>query len=253
VPSAKIVGVPRAVPVTILLPPSEGKAEGGDGPPWSPATGRFGGALARQREQVIAALAAAGGGSPQLLGVGGRHLARASAANAALVGAPTLPAALRYTGVVWDHLGPATLPAAARRRAATSVVVVSGLLGLAGFDDPVPDYRLKMGANLAPLGVLARWWRPALTAALDDETAGRVVVDLLPKEHAGAWQPAGRPVPARRPKHLRVRFVGGDGLVAGHDAKAAKGLLARHLLIEGGDPRRALDSFRHPRFAVEVV
>lgn len=237
--------------LAVLLPPSEGKAPGGDGPPWSPGDGAFG-ALAEWRAQIAAALARATGGDAKLLGVGGAHLERAQTANVALVGAGTLPAAHRYTGVVHDHLGLATLPGPARRRASAAVVIVSGLLGAVAIDDPVPDYRLKMGARLAPLGTLSRFWREALSAELNAWLQGRIVVDLLPNEHAGAWVPA----PDRATTIVRVSFTEragtSNGAVVGHDAKAAKGLLARHLLLAGGDPRKALASFEHDRFALRV-
>lgn len=240
--------MPRSVPFALLLPPSEGKAEGGSRPPWSTDAGRFGGALGPSRAAIVEALSAAEGGSARLLGVGGRHLERARAANTSLIGAATLPAGRRYTGVVWDHLGLATLPVGARRRAAASVVVLSGLLGAAALDDAVPDYRLKMGASLPPLGVLSRWWRPTLSDVLDDFLAGRVVIDLLPNEHRAAYDSRG----TRARAHVTVAFVERSGKAAGHDAKAAKGLLARHILVEGGDPRRAIESFGHERFAVRA-
>lgn len=238
----------RANAVALLLPPSEGKAAGGDGPPWSPDAGRFGVELGPARETIAAALRAAGGGTQRLLGVGGQRLERAQLANASLIGAPTMPAGRRYTGVVWDHLDLASLPVTARRRAERSIVVLSGLLGAVAVGDPIPDYRLKMGASLPGLGVLARWWRPTLGLALQEWVAGRTVVDLLPKEHRAAW-PGSVGGGARL---LRVSFVERTGKVAGHDAKAAKGLLARHVLLEGGDPRAALVSFHHDRFDLHI-
>jgi hypothetical protein len=237
------------VPFALLLPPSEGKAEGGSGPGWSTDAGRFGEALGSARAAIAEALTAAEGGSSRLLGVGGRHLERARAANAALIGAPTLPAGRRYTGVVWDHLGLATLPIGARRRAAASVVVLSGLLGAAAVDDPVPDYRLKMGASLPPLGRLASWWRPRLSSVLNRRLRGADVVDLLPQEHALAWEPA----PRRYASLHRVRFRDAAGAAGGHDAKAAKGLLARYLLLSDAPVAEALRSFQHPRFTIEVA
>lgn len=229
-------------PVTILLPPSEGKAEGGGGPGWDPAGGRFG-SLAPERLVVGRALAAAvqDPSAAQLLGVGGTHLARAVAADLALLGAPTLPAHERYRGVVHTHLDPATLRPAAATRAAAEVVFVSGLLGLVGWSDPVPDYRIKMGARLPPLGRLSRWWRPAIAAQLRPLLGEHLVVDLLPTEHADAWDHDG-------PERLRVRFVdltpsGGVRRASGHAAKAVKGRLARHLLSRRGDPRRSLAGF----------
>lgn len=235
-------------PLAILLPPSEGKAEGGRAPKWKPASGVFGPALAASRKQVATALVAAKGGDTKLLGVNGAHLARAQAANRAVVGAATLPAHQRYTGVVWEHLSPSTLGTASSRRAADSIVVVSGLLGLVGFDDPVPDYRLKMGASLKPLGKLSTWWRNALSHAFDEWATGRVVIDLLPGEHRAAWTPS----PDAYADMVSVNFVEKSGQVAGHDAKAAKGLLARHLVESSGDPIAALKAWKHPRFRLAL-
>ncbi len=251
----RTVSRPRS-PLALLLPPSEGKAPLGDGPGWEPTDGVFGDELGVWREQIAAALAAAGGGSEKLLGVGGQHLVRAQAANSLLVGAPTLPASQRYTGVVWDHLDLPSLPRAARARASASIAVVSGLLGVVALDDPTPDYRLKMGASLPPFGKLSTWWRPELSDALNDWLADRVVVDLLPNEHRAAWTSS----PERYAGLVTVTFVERDGskkgAVVGHDAKAAKGLLARHLLLEAGSTpasvRAALTSWQHPRFALSL-
>lgn len=228
----------------ILLPPSEGMAEGGTGPGWDPAEGRFG-ALATERAAVARLLAAVMAGpapaTAKLLGVGGAHLARAVAANAAVVGAPTSPACERYRGVVHTHLDTASLSPSAADRAADELVVVSGLLGLVGWHDPVPDHRLKMGARLGELGRLSRWWRAPIRAQLDPLATDRPVVDLLPAEHADALEPAG-------PPRLRVRFTdavpgGGTRRASGHAAKAVKGRLARHLVERSGDVAAALASF----------
>jgi cytoplasmic iron level regulating protein YaaA (DUF328/UPF0246 family) len=178
----------------VLVPPSEGKASGGRGR-WRPESGTFGADLGARRRQVVDALDVDG---------------------------PALPAWQRFTGVVWKHLDPATLPPAARQR----LVVPNALLGLCRGHDPVPEFRLKFSVSLPALGRLDRWWRPALTEAIG-RTRGPIV-DLLPLEHAAAVD-----LPERRV--VRVRFGG-----RGHDAKAVKGLVARAVLLEGVD---ALDGF----------
>ena len=232
----------------MLLPPSEGKATDTDaarlGDPWATDLGAFS-TLAARREQVVAALTAARGGDQKLLGVKGDHLERARHANRSLVGAPTLPAWRRYTGVVWDHLDPASLRAADRRR----ILIVSGLVGVVRADDPLPDYRLKMAANLAPLGKLSTWWRPAVTDALAGYARGRtskrprVLVDLVPQEHRAAWAPdGGRPIVA-------IEFVDPSGKPGGHFAKAAKGEFARRLLTEGWS---AVDDWDDDRFELHL-
>jgi len=229
----------------LLLPPSEGKADGGNRGTWSPDAGTFG-RLADCRDQVVDALDGLGGGSEKLLGVKGDHLIRALSANTSLRGAATLPAWQRYTGVVWDHLDPATLSTADRRR----IVVVSGLLGLVRGDDPVPDYRLKMGANPGDLGKLSTWWRSDLSDALNRYAAGRtskqkrVLIDLLPKEHRAAW------TPDERVDGYSIEFVDPSGKPGGHFAKAAKGHLARSILVDG---IQAIDDWTDERFELSVV
>lgn len=229
----------------LLLPPSEGKAPGGDpGTAWACESGLFGAALGQWRADLASQLRQVRGGDARLLGVKGEHLLRAKDANARLVGAPTLPAWRRYTGVVWDHLDPASLPTTARRR----IWVVSGLAGLVAGVDPLPDYRLKMSARLPSTGVLAQWWRDDLTNAMLARLGRTVVVDLLPQEHRVAidWSR----VPA---VHLDLVTRGG-GKAGGHAAKAAKGLLARALLESAGaDPGAVARGFRHPDFAVRII
>jgi hypothetical protein len=224
----------------LLLPPSEGKAEGGGRrrAPWTPDAGSFGSTLGEQRARIVQALARVGGGDEKLLGVRGDHLLRAQSANTSLVGAAALPAWQRYTGVVWDHLDPATLPGATRKQ----ILVVSGLLGLVRGDDPVPDYRLKMGANLAPLGKLSTWWRATLSAELARVARRRFVVDLLPQEHRAALALDGV-------DGVSLTLVDPTGKPGGHFAKAAKGELARAILTDGID---VIDTWRHPQFDLVV-
>lgn len=236
----------------VLLPPSEGKALGGVvKSPWRTTSGAFGKSLSRQRRQIVDALSDMDGGTKALLGVSGDHLKRAQHANTHLVGAPTLPAWERYTGVVWDHLDIATLTATQRARAMNSIVVVSGLHGLVTAADPIPDYRLKMGARLAPLGSLTAWWRDTITAALHAYAKNAVIFDLLPNEHRSAieWESL--------PRVMRVDLIAKKGgRAGGHNAKAAKGELARHIICAGSTASSAqssISTFRHADFSAKVA
>ncbi len=223
--------------LVVLLPPSEGKASGGAAPAWSVDHGRFGAALGQSRIRVVNALKRAKGGTAKALGAKGDLLRAAKDANLAVVGAPTRPAHERFTGVVWGHLDPPTLTAAGWRRAEAGVVVLSALTGLTAWSDPVPDFRLKLTASVAPAGNLATFWRPTLSTVLNDHLAGHTVVDLLPNEHRAAWIPDPERYDLRRPA-----LVFPDGRPAGHGGKAAKGLLARALLVTG-DVDRILATF----------
>jgi cytoplasmic iron level regulating protein YaaA (DUF328/UPF0246 family) len=222
--------------LVVLLPPSEGKAPGGDGTGWAPSDGRFG-ELARQRTRVVNALKRAKGGTAKALGAKGDLLRAAKDANLAVIGASTRPAHERFTGVVWGHLDPPTLTTDGRRRAAAGVLVLSALTGLTAWSDPVPDFRLKLSASLPPVGNLAAFWRPMLSTVLNQHLAGHTVVDLLPNEHRAAWIPDPDRYDLRRPA-----LVFPDGRPAGHGGKAAKGLLARALLLSG-DVDRTLATF----------
>jgi cytoplasmic iron level regulating protein YaaA (DUF328/UPF0246 family) len=204
----------------ILLPPSEGKAPGGRGRPWRAGKAALP-ALDDARATVLDALAAR---------------------DDDLTGAPTRPAIDRYTGVLYQHLDWPSLPAPAKALGSRTVLIASGLWGLSSPRDPVPHYRLKMGANLPPLGKLSTWWRPHLTAALAERLAGRVVWDLLPNEHAAAWTPAA--VPVRR--RVTVRFVDAQGRTISHWNKLLKGALVRHLLSERPAGPEALAGWAHP-------
>ena len=210
----------KSFPLVILLPPSEGKADGGSAPKWKASSGEFGKTLGKYRSQIASALEELGGGDAKLLGVGGKHLTQAQETNTSIVDAPTMAAHERYTGVVWDHMSPSTMSAKVHARATESIIVLSGLLGLVGFDDQIPDYKLKM--------------------------AGHHVIDLLPNEHRAAWTPT----PDAYASLSSVTFVEKSGKVAGHDAKAAKGLLARHVLESSGAPINALETWEHPRFTL---
>jgi hypothetical protein len=230
----------------ILLPPSEGKALGGTGDPWT--AGAMAIDLDDERRRVIAALAAAMRGTEgeraKLLGVSGRALADASAVDRQVTKTPTLPAIERYTGVLYDALDHRSLTPAQRRRLAASVVIVSGLWGAVMPGDPVPAYRLKMSAALPKLGKLSSWWREPLTEVLVELGRGRPIWNLLPKEHDAAWAPPGD----REQSVVRFldRRVDGSLVAVSHDNKSLKGALVRHLLAHPNAQPADLAEWKHP-------
>ena len=117
---------------------------------------------------------------------------------------------------------------AARRRGEQQLRTVSGLWGLVAPTDPIPPYRLKMSASLDGLGRLSTWWRPRLAPVLAELTAGAVVWDLLPNEHAAAMDWAA----CRPAQRVTVRFLDAEGRTVSHWNKLLKGSLVRWLLDE---------------------
>ena len=211
----------------VLLPPSEGKAPGGDGPPLD-LVGLSRPALRPARERLVDALVHAARRDPEgLLRALGCTAGQAAEVqrDASLRGSPTLPALQRYTGVVYDNLGYATLHGAARRRADASLLVASALFGLLGPRDRVPAYRLSASTSVPGLGALGALWRPVLEPELAAHRG--LVVDL----RSGAYASL-----ARVPSAVTVRVLresGGRRTVVSHDNKHTKGRLARVLCEHG--------------------
>ena len=207
----------------VLLPPSEGKAVGGTGPALDLAALSWP-SLTPVRQRLVQELQDLARRDPTALQAALGCSTDQAALDAHLTSSPTLPALARYTGVVYDNLGYASLTGAAKRRADASLVVCSALFGLLRPRDPVPAYRLSGGTALPGVGGLAALWRPAVEPLLAPE---RTVVDLRSGAYAGL---------ARVPHAVSVRVLreqGGRRSTVSHDNKWTKGRLAR-LLCEHG-------------------
>jgi cytoplasmic iron level regulating protein YaaA (DUF328/UPF0246 family) len=206
--------------VLVLLPPSEGKATGGRGAPLDLARLSHP-ALTAVRERLVEALQTAATADPAALQAALGCPPDEVAKDALLTSSPTLPAMRRYTGVVYEALSYASLSAAGRRRANSSLRVASALFGLLSPTDRIPAYRLSGGTSLPGVGSLAAAWRPVLEPELAAHRG--LVVDLRSGPYAAL---------ARVPHAVQVRVLresGGQRTVVSHDNKFTKGLLAREL------------------------
>jgi uncharacterized protein len=125
--------------VLVLLPPSETKAPGGDGPSLDLST-LSSPELTPVRTELAETLVKLAGDLPAAraaLGLSPKQddeIAR----NAALWVSPTLPALHRYTGVLYDALDVASMTRAQRARAGRRLAVGSALFGLVRADDRIP-------------------------------------------------------------------------------------------------------------------
>lgn len=248
----------------ILLPPSEGKATGGNGPPLSLELMSFG-SLNPTRERMVKSLAQLSQRprvAKKLMGVKGAALEKALAENSDLVEAPTLTAIERYVGVMYDAIDYQSLDSNAREAFDQSVVIMSGLFGLLRPSDMIPAYKLKMSAPLLRRRTCASVWKPLISKGLANAAADRVIWDLLPIEHSAAWNPRVVPYEVR----FTVKFLeqGADGKTktVSHLSKALKGALVRYLVSNASaadSPESALEivaGFSHPEgyeFRPELV
>ncbi|RLP87466.1 MULTISPECIES: peroxide stress protein YaaA [unclassified Micromonospora] len=229
----------------ILLPPSEGKADAGTGRRWSPDRLALP-ELNPARERVLDALVALSAGPDEAAALDALGLSEGQRGelrrNARLRVAATAPAAQIYTGVLYEALDLASLPAAAQRTARRSILISSGLWGAVRLADRIPPYRCPIGARLPGVGALSAYWRPVLAPVLSAAAGSGPVLDLRSGAYAATWTPRGEL--AERTVTLRVlheREVDGVPVrsVVSHFNKATKGRLVRDLLVAGARPRTA--------------
>ena len=195
----------------VLLPPSEGKTAPANGSPLDLEALSFP-ELNPQRERLLRAVTKLKGKR----GLAALGLSAGQAGelerNAQLLDAPCAPAWQVYSGVLYERLQLATVP---RER----VLIASALWGFVRADDPIPYYRLSMGAKLPRIPNLAAWWRPHLKRVMP---ADGLFVDMRSAAYSAAWKPPGL---------LPVRVFTADGRVVSHMAKATRGEVARQLLL----------------------
>jgi len=238
----------------ILLPPSEGKASGGDGAPLdleslsfeelNPTRARFTRAVVKLSERPRSSRA--------LLGVKGPALEKAMAENAELDTAPTLPAIERYTGVMYDAIDHQSLDSDAQEVFGNSVIIMSGLFGMVRPYDMIPAYKLKMGGKLLRGKTCSAVWKRAITKTLAESAEDSVIWDLLPIEHSAAWDSSRVPYKTRFTVKFLERNAAGEMRTINHWSKLLKGALIRHLVSNAdaaGSADSALDllpGFSHP-------
>jgi len=221
--------------VIVLLPPSETKRAGGEGPPLRLDALSFA-ELNPVRAALVDELVALAGDPPacrRALGISASQDHEIER-NAALNDAPTLPAINRYTGVLYDALDVESLTGAAYSRARARLAVGSALFGLLRADDPIPAYRLSASSKLPGRGTLAARWRPGCEAVLADIAKEELVVDL----RSGSYAALGR-LPAAVDVDVVSENADGERTVVSHFNKARKGRLARALVTSRAEPDSA--------------
>lgn len=211
--------------VRILLPPSETKSIGGDGPTLdlgelsfdelSPTRTRLVKALMAVSERPRASFSALGLSKSQA-----GELQR----NLDLPESPTMPAIERYTGVLYDALDVTSLTEAARRRADERLVITSALFGLVGARDMIPAYRMSAGARLPRLGTLASIWKPATTTVMQQMQDDHLIVDL----RSGPYRTLA-PAPHGVAVQVLSEQADGSRRVVSHANKSTRGQVARLL------------------------
>lgn len=215
-----------------MLPPSETKRAGGDGPAMKLAL-LGSGELNPLRETLVGELvdlAADPETCRRALGISAAQDAEIGR-NAALRTSATMPAIHRYTGVLYDALDFGSLRAAEADRARSRLAIGSALFGLLRADDPIPAYRFSAGSKLPGRPGLAARWRPLLEPVLADLAVGDLIVDL----RSGAYVGLGR-IPGAIAVDVVSQLPDGRRTVVTHFNKSHKGRLARVLATAKSEP-----------------
>lgn len=219
----------------VLLPPSETKRVGGDGPALriqelsNPV-------LTPLREALLdelTALATDPEASRKALGISPSQDAEIER-NATLRTSATMPAIHRYTGVLYDALDINTIKGAAAARATSRLAIGSALFGVLRADDPIPAYRLSGSSKLPGQPTLASRWRPLLEPLLAELASDELIVDL----RSGSYVSLGR-VPNSVNVDVLAEHADGRRTVVTHFNKAHKGRLARALATTRAEPSDA--------------
>ncbi|GAA4665885.1 YaaA family protein [Frondihabitans cladoniiphilus] len=210
--------------VLFLLPPSETKRGGGvEGTTLDHAALSFP-ELTRARRSAVAAVVRLSrdvDASMKALKLGATLRSEVER-NRLVKKSPTMPALLRYTGVVYDPIDAEHLDEGAWLWAAEHVAIHSALFGVVRATDPVPAYRLSHDSRLAELPLRGLWSRPVAGALAE---LGEPVVDLRSEGYVDLGAaPAGS---------VYVRIVsdeGGRRRALNHFNKKTKGTLVARLL-----------------------
>ncbi|KTR08066.1 hypothetical protein NS184_06500 [Curtobacterium luteum] len=164
--------------MTVLLPPSETKREGGDPGCTLDLRALSFPELSDERAAVITAARSVSSeedSARTALKLGPKSIAERFR-NLVLDTAPTMPAFDRYTGVLYDPLDALSADDETRRWWSDHVVVQSAMFGPIGAGDAIPAYRLSHDSRLGSLR-LASHWPTASSRALTSRSGG-LVLDL---------------------------------------------------------------------------
>lgn len=238
----------------LLLPPSETKSDGGSrvSAHIHPAEPQLRDISDRVRDDLIALSSGDADAAAKALKISARQAEKELARNRQLGDAERKPAALRYTGVLYDALDADSLSEPARQWLDAHVLIHSALYGPVSAGSDIAAYRLSYNSKL-PGASLRERWAEAVTAylaahpgpILDLRSKGYVTLGPLPVGREDAvWADVVEELPDGTFRSLN------------HFNKRAKGLLVRKLAEQHSTSPASIDELRallEPEFVLERV
>lgn len=161
-------------------------------------------------------------------------------------------AALAFAGDVYEGLDANSLSAADLEWAQAHVNILSGLYGLLRPLDALQPYRLEMGTKLAtPRGKdLYAFWGQDIAKEVQKRLRGHaepLVVNLASQEYFRAVDPKALKAPVL--ECVFEEWKAGEWKVISFFAKRARGLMARHVIVNRLEQARDLQSFEAEGYA----
>ncbi|MDA1029064.1 MAG: peroxide stress protein YaaA [Bacteroidetes bacterium] len=240
---------------SILLPPAEGKQEGGN--PFAPDmfdyrtsnTFNYFHQLKPERRQLIdhlhTVIKSGEHDLGALFGLKEAALETAVKANLEIYKAPLISALDRYApGVMYQAMDFPGLPTGAQRRLLEEGIIFSGMFGLLRPDDLIPMYKMKMDADIPGLGKVGDFWKEPLSKALNQTLKDRWVWNFLPGIHEAAWSNE-----VTYEAMVRVKFFtqkGGVREPVNHGVKPLRGKLVNYIVKETVEDLDLLIDWKHP-------
>jgi len=152
------------------------------------------------------------------------------------------PAILAFKGDTYIGLDANSLTENDLAFAQDHVAILSGLYGLLRPFDGIQPYRLEMGTKLATKRGknLYEFWGDSITEAVND-TKTNAVVNLASKEYFSAIKPALLNCQIITPVFKEIKD--GKARTLGMFAKRARGMMARHIVLNRLDEPEGLKAF----------
>lgn len=242
---------------TILLPPSEGKKQGGDeNKPYRITQNlekyNYFKNLNSQRELIYDKLRESIQHSnieeiEKIFELKNKNLQNAIENTYDLLNLETLPSIQRYNGVMFDSINYESLSDKQKKNFNESVIFIDGLFGLLKPTDLIPEYKLKINSKIKDLDITT-FWKTEIQGNLNKEIKEKIVIDILPQSHRKVLEQKKDNYSSEI--YLEISFCEKKEnkiKQTGHNSKQLKGDLIRYILNFENISRENLEDFKHPQ------
>ncbi len=235
----------------ILLPPSEGKKEGGDETkPYRfiqnlKSNNTFIN-LSTQREEIYSKLreTIAETGFENLEKVfelKGNNLINAIEITSDLLNKETLKTIHRYNGTMFKYINYSNMDKKSKENFEKSTIFIDGMFGLLKPNDLIPEYKLKITSKFLDINI-TKFWKNHLSKLFESIFKNKIIIDILPETHRKVI------TISNNDKYFVIKFceIKNNKLInLGHESKKLKGEFINYLISFNELSPQILFDFKH--------